>query len=96
MTGILNSQEIIEKLHNIFFAKNGYKAVDLKRTRKDGKKLFDYQRIREPLQEQHYSNHYRTEHGLVPSPIVDEDQCCFEGAALQSGVILSWRFSPLQ
>jgi len=37
MTGILNSQEIIEKLHNIFFAKNGYKAVDLKRTRKDGK-----------------------------------------------------------
>ena len=77
MTEILNSQEIIEKLHNIFFAKNGYKAVDLKRTRKDGKKLFDYQRIREPLQEQHYSNHYRTEHGLVPSPIVDEDQCCF-------------------
>lgn len=39
MTEILNSQEIIEKLHNIFFAKNGYKAVDLKRTRKDGKKL---------------------------------------------------------
>ena len=36
MTEILNSQEIIEKLHNIFFAKNGYKAVDLKRTRKDG------------------------------------------------------------
>ena len=34
MTEILNSQEIIEKLHNIFFAKNGYKAVDLKELEK--------------------------------------------------------------
>ena len=38
MTEILNSQEIIENFIT-FFAKNGYKAVDLKRTRKDGKKL---------------------------------------------------------
>ena len=62
MTEILNSQEITEKLHNIFFAKNGYRAVDLKRNRKDGKKLFDYQRIREPLSEQHYANHLKTAH----------------------------------
>jgi len=76
----MNSQEIIEKLYNIFHAKNGY-TVQLKKEVRptDNKKLKKYKRISKELTIQDYNNHYKTEMGLTPSPIVDNFFCYFGG-----------------
>ena len=72
----MNSQEIIEKLYNLFHAKNGY-TVELKDEVRatDNKKLKKYKRISKELTLQDYSNHYKTGLGLTPSPIVDDSFC---------------------
>jgi len=72
----MNSQEIVEKLYNLFHAKNGY-TVELKDEVRatDNKKLKKYKRISKELTLQDYSNHYKTGLGLTPSPIVDDSWC---------------------
>ena len=74
----MNSQEITEKLYNLFHAKNGYSVKLTGKVRaKDNKKIKSYNRIPKELTLQDYSNHYKTSIGLTPSPIVNDCECFF-------------------
>ena len=74
----MNSQEITEKLFNLFHAHNGYTVKLNGQIRAKDKKIKkSYSRIFKKLTIDHYNNHYKTGIGLTPSPVVDKDLCYF-------------------
>ena len=74
----MNSQEITEKLFNLFHAHNGYTVKLNGQIRAKDKKIKkSYSRIFKKLTIDHYNNHYKTGIGLTPSQVVDKDLCYF-------------------
>ena len=75
----MEQTEVIEQFKERFFALNGSQASLKPEQPLVGKRKFDYRRIPNELTHQNYSNHLRTEIGLVPIPIIDKNKC-FWGA----------------
>ncbi len=71
----MEQTDIIKKFSDRFFATNGSKATPKSEQSATGKKKFDYSRLFKKLDYQNYSNHFKTETGLVPIPIVDKEYC---------------------
>jgi hypothetical protein len=70
----MEQTEVINKFKDLFFAVNGSTAKEIG-LKASGKKEFGYDRIFRELSQQDYSNHLRTEVGLVPIPILETDKC---------------------
>ena len=70
----MEQTEVINKFKELFFAVNGSTAKEIG-LKASGKKEFGYDRIFRELSQQDYSNHLRTEVGLVPIPILETDKC---------------------
>ena len=75
----MEQTEVVEQFKERFFAINGSTAELKKEQPLVGKRKFEYKRIFRELTHQNYSNHLKTEVGLVPIPIIDNDKC-FWGA----------------
>ena len=75
----MEQAEVIEQFKERFFALNGSRASLKKEQPLVGKRKFEYSRIPNELTYQNYSNHLKTEVGLVPIPIIEKDKC-FWGA----------------
>ena len=75
----MEQTEVIEQFKERFFAINGSRASLKKEQPLVGKRKFEYSRITNELTYQNYSNHLKTEVGLVPIPIIEKDKC-FWGA----------------
>ena len=58
-----------------FHSVRGFQAVPTQVTNGDGKKKFNYSAIKNQLNDQNWRNHFKTEVGLTPSPIVEENLC---------------------
>ena len=66
----MEQAEVIEQFKERFFALNGSRASLKKEQPLVGKRKFEYSRIPNELTYQNYSNHLKTEVGLVPIPII--------------------------
>ena len=68
------ANEIANKLEHYFFSEKGFSATPSDNY-VQGKRKFSYGAIRGGIENQHYRNHIKTEIGLTPSPLIDEDKC---------------------
>ena len=71
----MRTDEIANKLEHFFVAEKGFIATPTNRTKENGKREFVYSAIRGGVDNQSYRNHIKTEVGLTPSPLIDEDKC---------------------
>ena len=58
-----------------FHSIRGFQAIPTQQTNGNGKRKFNYRAIEHKLTDQDWRNHFKTEVGLTPSPIVEESQC---------------------
>ena len=71
----MEQTEVVNKFRELFYGDKGSLATPNKNQSSSVKKKFDYKRIFRELTKQDYSNHLRTEIGLVPVPILEHDKC---------------------
>ena len=71
----MRTDEIANKLEHFLVAEKGFIATPTNRTKENGKREFVYSAIRGGVDNQSYRNHIKTEVGLTPSPLIDEDKC---------------------
>ena len=69
------SDQTITDFKYYFHSVRGYQAVPTQQTNGNGKRKFIYRAIEHQLTEQDWRNHFKTEVGLTPSPIVEQSQC---------------------
>ena len=75
----MEQNQIVDNFYELFYAHNGSVATVSKEQPNPTKKKFVYSRLFGDLNKQNYSNHLKTEVGLVPIPIID-DEFCYWGA----------------
>ena len=71
---IMRTDEIANKLEHFFLAEKGFSATPSDNY-VEGKRKFSYIAIRGGIDNQSYRNHIKTEVGLTPSPLIDDDKC---------------------
>ena len=69
------SQQVIDDFKWHFYATRGYKAIPGTKIKENGKREFSYTAIEHKLGVADYNNHLRTDIGLTPSPIINENEC---------------------
>ena len=62
--------QVVADFKHHFYATRGYKAIPTSVVSDGGKRKFSYTAIDHGLTEQHWTNHFKTEIGLTPSPMV--------------------------
>ena len=70
-------QETINEFKHIFWSKRGYMAVPTGEKRANGKHIYKYNAISTEIQDLQWQNHFKTGTALTPSPIVNQDECCW-------------------
>ena len=76
--------QVVADFKHHFYATRGYKAIPTSVVSDGGKRKFSYTAIDHGLTEQHWTNHFKTEIGLTPSPMVNGNECCWGGIDIDS------------
>jgi|TARA_B100001964_G_scaffold235556_1_gene295836 hypothetical protein len=68
-------KDLAKEFDSHFWSARGYLAVPTKKKSSNGKVRFDYRAISEEISKKHWEDHFKTDHGLTPSPIVKGNMC---------------------
>tara|TARA_R100001369_G_scaffold8823_1_gene21247 strand:- start:1811 stop:4030 length:2220 start_codon:yes stop_codon:yes gene_type:complete len=74
----------VNDFKHYFYSKRGFRAIPGSQINDNGKRKFSYTAIEHELSEQDYTNHFRTEIGLTPSPIINGNECCWGAIDIDS------------
>ena len=62
--------DLVKEFDNHFWSAKGYVAVPTSKKGANGKVKFTYRAIPGDIDKKHWENHFNTENGITPSPIV--------------------------
>jgi len=71
----MNSEDLVKQFDNHFWSAKGYLAIPTNKKAANGKVKFDYRAIPGEIDKKHWQNHFETENGLTPSPIIKKNMC---------------------
>ena len=68
-------EDLVKQFDNHFWSAKGYLAKPTNKKAANGKVKFDYRAIPGEIDKKHWQNHFETENGLTPSPIIKKNMC---------------------
>tara|TARA_R100001369_G_scaffold22088_2_gene40290 strand:+ start:2771 stop:5029 length:2259 start_codon:yes stop_codon:yes gene_type:complete len=73
----MRTEDLANKLEYFFPCEKGYSANPTNEVKPSGKRVFTYYAIPHSISNQTYRNHINTVVGLTPSPLIENDKCCW-------------------
>ena len=67
--------DLAKEFDNHFWSARGYLAVPTNKKGSNDKVKFDYRAIPGDINKKHWEDHFKTENGLTPSPIIKNNMC---------------------